>query len=71
MLKGIKALDYKASYAYAPPVVDAVINTDDVQTAIPCDARCSEPTMRIRFRDGSTVVAIGKPADLLRPPQES
>ena len=63
-LKQVQVLDYNASYSYAPPQRDAVINTDHIVSAVPVESRCSQPTMFVRFTDGSHQTVIGIPEDL-------
>ncbi len=59
MLKKVYVLDYSANYAYAPPKVEALINTDEIVSATPTDARGSGPFMLVRFRDGSNLTVVG------------
>ena len=63
-IKIVEILDYYASYSYQPPRKDAVINTDEIVSAVPCESRCSDPTMCVRFTDGSHLTVVGKPSDL-------
>lgn len=65
MLRKFKFLDYGASYAYAPPQEDCIINTDEVVSAIPTDARGSGPFMMVRFNGGYNLTLVGQPEDLL------
>lgn len=66
MLKKVQFQDFNAPHTYAPPTRDAVINTDDVSRVTPCESRGSGPWMMIRFRDGTHLIAQGKPEDLLK-----
>lgn len=68
-LMAVRVLDWDASFPYAPPSRDAVINTDEVVSAVAIDpsrTRCSSPTMRVAFRDGHAHEVIGRPEDLVR-----
>jgi hypothetical protein len=65
MLIRVKMLDYHGAYAYAPPQVDAVINTDDVTSARPTEARGIGPFLAVNMRDGSSVTIVGTVEDLL------
>ena len=65
MLKKILIQDWKADFAYAPPTRESVINTDDVQNAMPCESRGCGPWMKITFRNGNHVIAHGRPEDLI------
>jgi hypothetical protein len=69
MLKQIRVLDYSGNYSYAPPTVDALVNTEEIVSAVPCASRRSEETMRLRMTDGSCLIAVGVPADLLSGPE--
>lgn len=64
-LKAIRVQDWSAEFAYAPPLRDAVINLDEVVDAVPCESRGSGPWMKVKFRDGSSHIAQGRPSDLL------
>jgi hypothetical protein len=62
----VKKLDYSARFAYAPPVVDAVINTEEVVSAAAVEERGTGPFLQVCFRDGSTMTIKGT-ADTLVP----
>ncbi len=67
-LLSVRVLDWGASFAYAPPSRLAVINTDEIVSAVAIDpsrTRCVEQTMRVTFRDGSTHEVVGCPSDLV------
>ena len=66
MLVEVQVLDYGARYEFAPPSIWAVINLDEVVSAVPCESRRSERTMLIKFRDGSHLTVIGEPGDIVR-----
>lgn len=66
MLIKVKRLNWQANYAYAPPQEDAVINTEEVVSAVPTEACGSGPFLSVRFRDGSSMTVVGTP-DLLLP----
>lgn len=65
MLIKVKRQDWYATFAYAPPLVDAVINTDEVVSAVACESRGEGPFVQVKFRDGSKMVIRGTPDDLL------
>lgn len=69
MLKAVKFINYNANYAYAPPELDAIINTDDIITAVAVPRentrRAFDDIVRIKFRDGSWLDVIGKPQDFI------
>ena len=64
-LKKIKYLDYGASYDFAPPVSECVINTAEICRAIPCEVRGARPACRVFFNDGTNIVAVGTPDQFL------
>ena len=64
-LKLVEVLDYATSYDYCPPRKDAVINTEEIVSAVPCESRASTPTMYVRFKNGSHMTVLGVPTDLL------
>jgi hypothetical protein len=66
MLKAMRAQDWNASFSYAPPLVDIVINTDHVVDATACDSRGSGPWMRVRMSDGKQHIVKGLPEELLK-----
>jgi hypothetical protein len=63
MLKKVLFLNYKARYAYAPPMEDAVINTDEITSVTPTETRCWYPCVLIRFRNSDHMTVVGKPED--------
>lgn len=65
MLKKVKLLDYHGNYAYAPPAVDSIVNTDDITSAKPCEARGIGPFLSIKFKDGRTETMVGTIEELL------
>jgi hypothetical protein len=65
MLIKVKYLDYEATTAYAPPQRDGVLNTEEVVTAVPTEARGSGPFLLVRFRDGSQMTIVGEPGLLV------
>lgn len=68
MLIKVKYLNFETSYQYAPPQQEGVINTDAIQSVVTTDARGSGPFVKIQFRDGRTMVCVGKPTDFLPVP---
>ena len=64
MLIKVERQDWGANFAYAPPLVEAVINTDDIVTAVPCESRGVGPFMKVKFRNGDEMIIRGKPSDL-------
>lgn len=66
MLIKVKRQDWYATFAYAPPLVEAIINTGDVVSATPCESRGVGPFMTVTFRDGKQWIVQGVPDDLLR-----
>jgi hypothetical protein len=62
-LKKVKMLDWSAQFAYAPPQVDAVVNTEEIVRVAPSEGRGSGPFVTIKFRDGSTMQCVGTPED--------
>lgn len=65
MLIKVKYLDYDKPCAYAPPQEDAILNTDDVVSAVPTEARGSGPFLRVNLRDGTSITIVGTPDTLL------
>jgi hypothetical protein len=66
MLMKVKRQDWDAQFGYAPPRVDAVLNTEDVVSAVPCESRGQGPWMRVTFRSGAEWIVWGTPDDLTR-----
>lgn len=64
VLKSVKYQDWNASFSYAPPLRDAVINTEELVSAVTTDSRGSGPWMRLSFRNGETMTVQGTPLDL-------
>ena len=65
MLIKVRRQDWSGTFAYAPPLEDAVINTDDVRQAYRTDSRDNGPWTKVEFRDGSTCTIHGLPDQLL------
>lgn len=66
MLVKVKRQDWDdPHFHYAPPRVDAVVNTDDVVSAVVCQSRGVGPWYRVTFRDGTEWIVQGHPDDLL------
>ncbi len=65
MLKKVKKLDYGSDYAYAPPQVDAVVNTTEIVTAWPVEARGSGPFVAVKLTTGETITCVGTVDDFL------
>lgn len=64
----VRVLNWDTRFSCNPPSQDAVINTEEIISAIPIDpshTRCVELTMRIKFSNGDNCEVIGKPSDLL------
>lgn len=64
-LKKLKTQDWDATFPYAPPTVDTVINTDQIVSAVVCDSRGPGPWYRIMLTTGASFIAKGNPSDLL------
>ena len=65
MLIKVKYQNWSGNFAYAPPVEDAVINTEEIVNATPTESRGSGPWTKVKFRDGSTMTIQGNPDQLL------
>jgi hypothetical protein len=65
MLIRVKAQDWSGDFAFAPPTRESLINTDDVQSVIPCESRGSGPFVRVRFRDGKEMICVGTVDDFI------
>ena len=65
MLKKVKYLNWSGNFAYAPPQEDCIINTDEVISVVPTEARGSGPFMLVKMSDGSKLTLVGVPEDLL------
>jgi len=65
MLVKIKCLDYEASYAYAPPSAEFLINSEHVIDVRPCEARGPGPFVRITLSDKRQYVARGTVEEIL------
>lgn len=66
MLVKLQILNFNANYAYAPPAEEQIVDLDDIRQISPIETRYSEPCSRIRLANGSHVVAVGSPADVLQ-----
>lgn len=67
MLLKVKVLDFDSHYEFVPPRVDAVINTEAITSAKdyrPSRGGLNESFLKLRFRDGSEMVMVGKIDDL-------
>lgn len=67
MLVKVKMLDYSAGFAYAPPQVDALVNTDHVVSAKPTEARGSGPFLCLKMVGGETVTVVGSLDQFTKP----
>lgn len=68
MLKLVKYLDYSGNYAYAPPTLEAVIDTAEIQRVTPIlpeNSRSSYALVKIRFKDGSIMDVVGYVRDFV------
>lgn len=73
MLKQVQYLDYDTDRAYSLVKRDAVINLMDIVSMLPVERTTRMPfddVVRIRFRDGSAMYAIGKPKDFMARPKQ-
>lgn len=59
MLIRVRRQDWDASFEYAPPLVDALVNTDDVVTAHICESRGAGPWVKVVLRNGGTLIVEG------------
>lgn len=62
-LKKCLVQDWSGSFAYAPPLKDAVINLDEVSTIQETDSRGCGPWVRVTMRNGDRFIVQGVPAD--------
>lgn len=61
----VEIIDYNASYSYAPPTVDGVINTEEIVYAKPTTTpRRVGQFLFVKLRDGSSVTIVGTQATL-------
>lgn len=65
----VEIVDYNASYSYAQPTVDGVINTDEILLARLVEFRGEGSSvecqrLHIRFKDGSEITVLGIPSIL-------
>ena len=69
MLKLIRVIDYDGNYVYSPPDVEAVVNTEEIASAMilprGSTRRAFDDVTRLFFRDGTSKDMIGKPRDLI------
>lgn len=69
MLKLVKYIEYDGNYAYAPPELDALINTDDIIAAklVPKEQtrKPFDDITRIAFRNNTWMDVICKPQDFI------
>lgn len=55
----VKKLDYEAPCTFAPLQVDTLINSDDVITATPTEARGEGPFLHLEMRDKRFMTIVG------------
>ena len=68
MLKMVQHVNYKADYTFSPPIVKAVINTDDIQSVVPEDSyghRVGGPLFRITFTNGKDMLCQGRIEEII------
>lgn len=65
MLIIVRRQNWYADFAYAPPLEEVAINTDEVVTAVPTQSRGEGPFMTVTFRNGESMIVKGVPSDLL------
>lgn len=63
MLKKVRYQDWAASFSYAPPLRDAVVNTAEIVSAVATDSRGCGPRVRLSFRNGDSMTVQGLPSD--------
>lgn len=64
-LKKVRWQDWSGEFAYAPPLRDAVVNTDEIVSVTPTESRGEGPWVKLKLRDGSTMTCRGTPDDFL------
>lgn len=64
-LKMVRAQDWSGNFAYAPPLVETALNTDEIISVMPCDSRGSGPWVKVKMRDGQTFTCQGTPQDFI------
>jgi hypothetical protein len=67
-LHKVQAQDWKGNFAYAPPVVDALVNTDHVVRVVPTESRGPGPWVSVVLVDGATLICRGTPETFLGRP---
>lgn len=68
MLKAVKVIDYKGSYAYSPGVLRGVINLDEISSLVQVSRQETgrlDDVCRVTFKNGTVHDIIGKPEDFL------
>lgn len=68
MLIKVRRQNWNADFAYAPPTEEAVVNTDEIVSAVPAESRGVGPFTLVKFRDGSTMTVEGTPAQFATEP---
>ena len=63
MLIRVKKQDWSASFAYAPPLVEAVLNTDHIVSVVSVESRGSGPFVCVSMVDGQKLTCEGEPSD--------
>lgn len=66
MLIAVKAQDWKAEFTYAPPLVDVLINPDDILMVSPTESRGAGPFCKLKLRSGDELIVHGAPLDVLK-----
>lgn len=64
----VRMVDYSQNYSYAPPQEDAILNTEEIVSAVPTEARGDGPFLRVNLKDGTRMVIVGTVDDVLQPP---
>lgn len=63
----VRFLNYEArGYSFCPPTEEAILDAEDISSALPCESRSSEPTMFVVMKSGTKLTIIGTPDSLLK-----
>jgi hypothetical protein len=64
-LKIVQSQDWSGNFAYAPPLKDTVLNTDDIISVRECESRGSGPWVSVTMRNGEKFTVKGTPQDFV------
>ena len=68
MLMKAQYQDWSGSFAYAPPLRDIALSTEDIISVKPTESRGSGPWVTVKMRDGQVFTCKGTVDDFIVKP---